>query len=584
MKNELKESILLSGIFILLFIVINILFSSILFIFNISISKFIAPISLLFCIIIIFSILLKRKMLCFKKIQNIIISIILPIFLIIIMIFLNGKVLDHSYDGNTYHKSTIGLLAEGWNPLYQTAEEFDNSQDTKIYIDGDGNSLWVNHYARASHIFQANIYSLTGNIESGKAINSLSIISLFLILFSYLSLKLNKVAFPFIFSLCAVTPSVIGAQFLTNYIDLLVYIYLLILLLSFFIIEFQKDKYELRIGLILFSLSLIMMINIKFTSFAYAGIFCLGYYIYYIVKLINKKISKKFFINFTITAAISVLIGVFVVGLAVYPKNFVTNGNAFYPLFGKEKVDIITANQPYYFENKSPIEKYVISMFSKASNISRDTKEEAEYKIPFTVDDTELLSIRTTDTRISGNGVLFGGIFILAMIVLIITSIKVFKKNKKVFILCTIPIAITIAMIFLLSESWWARYFPQTYLIILVDLIYLFILKSKFFKGILIGLAVLILMNNFITLYEAIKYSYDLNLNSNNQYRILKENVDKEKNKIIVSSPIFLGTLYNIKDKLKDYQLEIKDMSIEEVQDYNILMSGLVYWKWEANE
>lgn len=57
------------------------------------------------------------------------------------------------------------------------------------------------------------------------------------------------------------------------------------------------------------------------------------------------------------------------VGYAPYVKNTITKGHPFYPLFGKEKIDIITSNQPYDFQEKGTIEKFMTSMFAKCSNI-----------------------------------------------------------------------------------------------------------------------------------------------------------------------------------------------------------------------
>ena len=283
MRTEVKKSLLLSGIFLLLFIVFNILISNALFIVKIEITKYNMIVSLLLCIFILLWVLKKFNLLSLKKFYNIIIALILPIALIVGSLFVNSKIMDFTFDGNTYHKATIGLLKEGWNPVYETASEFDNSRKNKIYIENSSSELWTDCYARATHIFQANAYALTGSIESGKAVNTLSILSLFLIIFSYLSLKLKKIIFPLMFASCCATYSVVSAQYLTMYIDFFVYIYLLLLLLSFFIIEFNQSEQEQNIGFLIYSLSLIMLINIKFNSFAYAGIFCLGYYIYYII-------------------------------------------------------------------------------------------------------------------------------------------------------------------------------------------------------------------------------------------------------------------------------------------------------------
>ena len=588
MRIELKKSLLLSGIFLLLFIVFNILISNALFIVKIEITKYNMIVSLLLCIFILLWVLKKFNLLSLKKFYNIIIALILPIALIVGSLFVNSKIMDFTFDGNTYHKATIGLLKEGWNPLYETAAEFDNGRENKIYIENSSSELWTelwtDCYARATHVYQANAYALTNNIESGKSINTLSIIALFLIIFSYLALRFKKIVFPFIFALCCITYSVVSAQYLTVYIDFFVYIYLLLLLFSFFVIEFRRNEKELNFGLLIYSLALLMLINIKFNSFAYAGIFCLGYYFYYIYKLIKKREKEqKFFVKFTTISAINVIVGVFIIGLSVYPKNFIEYGNPFYPLYGENKVDIITENQPAEFENLPAIEKYTRAMFSKTENMAKASGRETEYKIPFAVSKDEMNYIRMSDTRISGNGVLFSGIFIISLILLILTSIKMYHYNKKIFIMASIPLAITFLMIFLLSESWWARYFPQTYFIVLIVIFYLYLLKGKFYKVLLVVLFILVLANNGITLFKATEYSYDQNKLANNEFRLLEENVDPNNQFIVLQAPVFIGSLYDIYDNLPNYKFQLVPPE-EKIDLSNTLMNGLVLWKWQNNE
>ena len=584
MRTEVKKSLLLSGIFLLLFIVFNILISNALFIVKIEITKYNMIVSLLLCIFILLWVLKKFNLLSLKKFYNIIIALILPIALIVGSLFVNSKIMDFTFDGNTYHKATIGLLKEGWNPLYETAAEFDNGRENKIYIENSSSELWTDCYARATHVYQANAYALTNNIESGKSINTLSIIALFLIIFSYLALRFKKIVFPFIFALCCITYSVVSAQYLTVYIDFFVYIYLLLLLFSFFVIEFRRNEKELNFGLLIYSLALLMLINIKFNSFAYAGIFCLGYYFYYIYKLIKKREKEqKFFVKFTTISAINVIVGVFIIGLSVYPKNFIEYGNPFYPLYGENKVDIITENQPAEFENLPTIEKYTRAMFSKTENMAKASGRETEYKIPFAVSKDEMNYIRMSDTRISGNGVLFSGIFIISLILLILTSIKMYHYNKKIFIMASIPLAITFLMIFLLSESWWARYFPQTYFIVLIVIFYLYLLKGKFYKVLLVVLFILVLANNGITLFKATEYSYDQNKLANNEFRLLEENVDPNNQFIVLQAPVFIGSLYDIYDNLPNYKFQLVPPE-EKIDLSNTLMNGLVLWKWQNNE
>lgn len=577
MKDNILKSTLLAGFFLLFFIFYNIFISTLFFIFKVSISKYYAIVALILSIITIIFLLKKLDLLSIKKIYCSIISIIIPILIIIVSLFLNGKIVDFSYDGNYYHKATIGLMANGWNPLYEDAREFNQRQNQPIYI-SERIATWVDHYARASHVYQANIYALTGNIECGKSINTLSIILTFLIIFSIMALKIKKIIFPLLFSICIVTYSVVSAQFLTNYIDLLNYIFLSLLIFTFFIFEFRENKKQENIDLLLYFICLLLCINIKFTTFAYAGLFCLGFYIYYIIKLIKKKMDKKFFIKFTTVSFVGVIVGVFVIGLAVYPKNLITDGNPFYPLFGENKEDIMTTNQPEYFKEKSSIEKYFISMFAKSANVQEYSGEKATLKIPFTVDSEELNAIKTTDTRMSGNGVLFSGIFILSILIICLTSYNIFKNHRDIFILCSIILGVTILLIVFLGESWWARYFPQTYFIALIALLYLWLLKNKITKALSYVFIILILTNNIITFKEAVSYSYDLNINAKLQYQYMLDTTGG--NVYIITEVAFPGIYYNIQDDLEEYDFTIlppeKNISLDE---YKYLLSGLAYYK-----
>lgn len=579
MKEKVLKSIFLSGIAILLFIVINILISSLMFIFKVSISKYYAIISLFLSIGIVLLLAKKEGLLSKKNIIYSALYILLPIVLIFVSIYVNGKVIDTSYDGNAYQKAAIGLLKNGWNPVYESSEEFDDKSDNSVFLTESGHSIWIDHYARASHTYQANIYALTENIESGKSINTLSIISLFLITFSLLALHFKKIVFPLFFAICAITSSVVCSQFLTNYIDLLTYIYLLLLIVTFFYLEYSDNKVN---GFILYFVCLLMLINIKFNAFAFAGLYCLGYYIYYIVRLIKGTLDKKYFWKFTFISAVGVIVGIFVIGLSVYPKNLLEEGNPFYPVYGENKVDIITAYQPASFKDRSAPEKYFISMFSEVDNIGWWSNYEPTLKIPFIYNDYEVDIIKYSDTRISGHGVIFGGIFIITIVLLIITSVFVFKKDKRLFILGTIPIAITILLIFFLSESWWARYFPQTYFLVLIVIFYLYKLKNNTTLVLLAMLTTLLLYNNFITFKEAVNYAYEFKSDINNQFSQIRNSLDKN-DKLSIAAPAYVGALYNTIDIFRDYNVEIVNPD-GDLSDYNLAFSNQVYWKVDSEE
>lgn len=584
MKIETKKSILIAGLFLLCFILTNVLISTSMFIFGISIQKSYVWISLIITVLLSLLLMKKTDLLNKKWYLYVSIGIVFPILCIMSSFHINAKILDLSYDGNSYHKAMIGYLADGWNPVYEELIEF-VQKDEKMKLKNidsieGGADLWSDHYAKAAHIYQANVYAFTGKIEAGKSINFLSIGALFLILFSLSSIYLKKVIFPVILALCSVSYSVVSAQIFTAYIDLLVYLYLLLLILSFFLIEYKKDHMRLY-GFILYVLSLLMMINIKFTSFAYAGVFCLGYYICYIVRLLKNKKEKKFFITFSVVSTICVIVGVFVIGLSTYVKNMVDHKHPFYPLFGSEKVDIITANQPRYFQNKTPIEKYFISMFSKMDNIFEASGLEAEYKIPFTIHESEKIHLVTTDARMSGSGLWFSGIFIFTVLILLWGLLKLYHDNKNLFWMMIIPLGITVILIFTLSEGWWARYLPQTYFLTLGALFILYLFRNKWLNCLLLIFMFIILNNNFMTAKAVIENQYTHMKIYNQDLDVIRSNLPSETETLKLLPRQFIGSLFVVRDRFGTFDIITDQMDVTEFQ---CSFNTYTCWKKVKNE
>ena len=563
------------GLFLLSFVFFNILFSSTLFIFKVSITKYAFYLALLASFSLNYFINNKQKPLLK------LLSIILPLFIIGLSIFLNGKIYDYTWDGNSYHKSTIGMMISGWNPLYERMEDFDKNNNNPINV-ADNSYIWGNHYAKASHIYAANIGAVTHNIESGKSINTISIIMFFCFSFSILLYSLKKVIRSLTLSLCFITCTTICSQFLTNYVDLLVYIYFFLIILLFFAFDYFKlfgKKNDLL--LIVYFMALVIAINIKFSLFAYAGLYCLGYYIWYLLRLKKKQIDKKFFIKFTIDSILAVFVAVFFVGLSVYPKNFIKNGNPFYPLMGDGKIDIMTVNSPDYFENKSAINKFIIATFSKADNISKASGLKASYKVPFSIYKSELAVQYSCDLRISGNGLLFSGILLMCLIIYAFNLKKIYKNDNNLFYLMIIPTILTIVLVFTLGESWWARYFPELHLIIFFALLSLFIYTNKKLCIIFFYIIVILLfINNSIVFVETVHNAIDYTQTVAHQFAVLEGNTNPETCKLSLYTNSFHGALYDILYREKDYKIVYS--SAEEYEKnagyYSGLMGSFVVW------
>lgn len=575
------ENLFLAAIFLLTYIFLNICLSSFLFIFNISITAISPVLAGVLSVLINLYLTNAINNSNIDKIKCMFFSVLLPLLIITFSIYINGKVIDYTWDGNSYQKAAIGLLAYGWNPLYEHIQDFDDRSDIKINI-RDESPLYMNHYAKGSNIFGANIYKLTGNIETGKSINIISIIMIFLFTFSYLIYKKKSLLFSLMFSLSVMSYPVICAQFLTNYIDLLVYIFLYMNIFLFFILEENEFKFSKNVLLALMFMVLVISINIKFSLFAFAGIYSFAYYLWYIYRLIKKQIDKSFFIKFTISAVCSVVIGVFVIGTSTYLKNFIEHGNPFYPLMGEEKVDIMTANQPKVFDVIKPYKKFFISNFSESADIYGEDEVKPKLKIPFTFTKNEMFAISAPDTRIGGNGVLFGGILILSVIAIILLIQTLFEENRKIFTMFLIPTIVTILMILFLDESWWARYFPQVYLFVLLAVILLNDYNKIPYKNILTYVFMLIILtNNSLTFVQATKRSYKNNVLYNSQFQILENTEYKENETLEIYTDFFHGAKFNVLDKFDGEDTCVKFIK-GYAKDKNIekLFDGKIEWRF----
>lgn len=435
------------------------------FILNVSIIS-IYTIAGLLATLAVFVVRLKKEGVSLKK--SFLLCAILATGLIT-AVHLAGILMDASWDGKAYHQVAVLLLEKGWNPVYNDItnfclEHFDTAPHELI---------WCENYVKFSEIFAANIMSITGKIETGKAFNIISAAITFFYLLYFFSKKrfknINTIV-KALFSLLLIYNPIVVSQFFTYYVDGLLYLYFLTATFSAtnWILKNLEGKNG-TIHLIIFIMSSTVMVNIKL-----GGIFCfvcilLGilifqtFYRFYRLKT-NKTIDltnncplKPFWCSVLIIIILALLSGI-----NPYFTNILKGRHAFYPLAGKGKIDIITPNAPKAFEDKPLYYKFFTSLFSKTNNFLAAHGKTPKLKIPFTVYKSELLPMKDVDTRIAGFGVFFSGIFLFALVLFIATLYKKHKNSGQ----RTDEAFILLFLIFGLSvlsnpENWWARYVPQ---------------------------------------------------------------------------------------------------------------------------
>lgn len=442
------------GNLLLVFSGINLLLASFFIVINQSIKGYIFVISLLLSILFLYFLTGKG----IKGIKDIAINFIIFIFIILGAIKLSIVYFDFSFDGQAYHQEALIQMKEGWNPLYETLTTTD--QD-----------IWINHYAKGIWYLGTVVYDFTGKIESAKAFNIILLISTLLILLGYMQKKINNWRLTIPISILMILSPVVINQIFTNYNDFFIGLMIINLIVGYLnFIETSSSKVLVNIFI-----SIILLVNIKFTALGYALVLTGIPLLMYVLNnhiFINNKFEWKFKRRQLVTTIVfSFIVAVFFVGSSSYVKNFLTNGHPFYPLAGEGKVDIITSNTPTGLRDLNRLEKLYVSIFSETNN---EFDTEPKTKFPLSITKEEIAYAAGIDTRIGGFGPLFGFIIIMTLCLALVNYRKIDKIDVWSF---GIVISIIIFSVLINPETWWARYVPQLWLI--PFLFVLLILKNK---------------------------------------------------------------------------------------------------------
>lgn len=490
-----------------------------------------------------------------KPLKKVAIVILSYFVIILILPFIFGKTYDLSSDGNTYHKTAIAFIKNGWNPIYDNSEDFQkNNNEIVKFEEGSNIATWIDHYPKGTWIIGAVMYEYTDNIESGKSVNLIFMIMLFLLSYNVFNMIFKKWYKSLTLSLLLVLNPIIIPQIFTYYVDGLMGICFVIELLLLFLID-PYEKPEKGVWISLFSICA-LFVNIKFTGLLYSGLIAAVFYFYWIIKYRKKKDFINVFKKITIYFIIIFSVSIFAIGSTSYVKNAIDHHNPLYPLIGKDKVDIITTMQPKSFGDKNMIEKFAISLLSKTENVFYGGGE-PKLKNPFMVYEDEIKILSLPDIRMGGFGPLSALSFIISFFIFIpilYLFIKYEKVNLKYLFLPLISIAITVILV---GENWWARYIPQLYLIpigILGMLMYL----SKYFKKIKINKALILIIFSVVTL-NILTFT-----SSFNELLITFKKIDQDLIEMKYMEDLELklggeeklyGYFYNLNDKNIDYKV-----------------------------
>lgn len=387
------------------------------------------------------------------------------------ILFANA-IYDVSFDGQWYHQEMINHLKTGFNPYLKTlpAPDVDAIPISKdVWCSGpsrQGNDsvvailppvnliyLDINHFAKGTEIVEAAIYRLTNRIETGKAVNMMVLAATFSLCLSLLY-KINRFSSAkkwLIASLASFNPITI-TQLSTYCVDGVMVSVFLCMFVLFCLLLLENNKYYL----FLLGLLIIISVNIKFTAFVYAAIFCAGFLLLLVARK-NWVLCKKTFY----ACSISAILGVFFIGFHPYITNFISTNQVFYGLI--ETRNEIYDITPSLFRDKNRFEKLFISLATHSDDQAVEKESVKEMlKIPFTINKQELLNANNPELKLAGFGPFFSGALLISSVLLLLGAFR--YSRQIIFKNVLAAIGIILISVFIIPDSWWARFVPQLWL------------------------------------------------------------------------------------------------------------------------
>jgi len=388
---------------------------------------------------------------------------------------------DVSFDGQWYHQDAVRLLKEGWNPIWDSA-----ISTTKV---SGLNANYVNCYPKATWVFQGGVFSLTDNIELGKGLHLLSLLSLACLLFPFLHFRLKLRAFySLLVTLMCCASTITLGQIFSFYVDGILFSYLgIFLVLGLEYLEFDQGVFPWVL------LSFVFLVNIKFTGLVYSLIFCVFGILFYGMKL--RRIPWPLIGR----VAVIVMTGVVVVGYPTYVRNSVEQGHPFFPILGKNNEGKAIAEVQY------PQDFFQMNRFQKAWKAHASLPIYTDHDHPSVAKPLFTSSVINSSVPYYRNhqpltmspfGPIEAELWILFIPLLVLLALR--RPSWKIWLL----LAALILSMLVQPEFWNLRYAPQ--LLFVVVLVCLSLLRdpSRWVQGSALVFILLFLGNGLITSYQ----------------------------------------------------------------------------------
>lgn len=358
-----------------------------------------------------------------------------------------GFFFDGSWDGLAFRQEAIIRLAEGWNPVFE-----------KIGPLIQKHHVLINSYPEGSWIAGAAVLLSSGRIEPGKLFN----FTLMLTAGSQVAatlLRLTSLRIPAItvIALLAVFNPVALSQCTTFCVDGML-ASLLTITVAALVLYFVAPRWA---TLFLALLATGLMINLKFTGVVYAVILLSA-----AALALWYQRGLRSSLQLAVPAAMAGILALLFLGYAPYVWNLREKGHLFYPVMGRNAPDIMTKVRPLNLTDKDRVSRFLIANFSCSESVGRPPKA-TRLKFPFWIDRSEARWTWSLPAIESGGfGPFYGALLLLGAAGYIwVMADRSTRTNGRIALLIGGCLVISI---FVHSETWWARWVPQAWLLPLI--------------------------------------------------------------------------------------------------------------------
>ncbi len=354
-----------------------------------------------------------------------------------------GSFFDITYDGQMYHQSSVISLARGWIPVHDP--------------DNPSIEFFSRHFPRGIELCAAVIYSVTGALEKGKAINFIMLFAAFTsTLSALLSATRIRTSVALLISLVAALNPVTVNQLLSYYIDGTmgaVFCVIIALLFRWFLAPTRFTLPSLASALVVF-------LNIKFPAVAYAAMILAAAAVVHLFRGEWKRM-----VRFLMTTAAACIVALTVAGFSPFVTNALRHAHPLYPVMGSVQIKLIDDQLLNYY---NPQDNRVTMLFQSVFSASDIIARERRWKIPLTYTKQEIRSFFFSDVRVGGFGPWFGAI---AIVSLSLGAVLAYRRYPRSIVILVTGCSL-LATVLVNPGCWWARWVPQLWLVPVLVLLY----------------------------------------------------------------------------------------------------------------